>query len=184
MVQVRAAVRETMEHVGFHALLGEDHLLDQEEAIDFLFETVIDPARCWYQCDHRVFAECQALPIVATRIAVPPAHHVPIDPARRLRLDEVMELITSQDPLLIDVREPEEYRHGHFAGAANLPLSELLTRPPDLPRDRPILLICRTGRRSRRAMRYLLALGFDKVYNLRGGILSWKASDLPLAVDD
>lgn len=184
MVQVRAAVREIMEHVGFHALLGEDHFLDQEEAIDFLFETAIDPARCWYQCEHRVFAECQALPIVATRIAVPPAHHVQIDPARRLRLDEVMELINSGDPLLIDVREPEEYHHGHFAGAANLPLSELLTRRPDLPRDRPILLICRTGRRSRRAMRYLLALGFDKVYNLRGGILSWKAGDLPLAVDD
>ncbi|MCU0234803.1 MAG: rhodanese-like domain-containing protein, partial [Thermoanaerobaculales bacterium] len=79
--------------------------------------------------------------------------------------------------------EPEEYHHGHFAGARNLPLSELLTSPPDLPRDRPVLLICRTGRRSRRGMRYLLDLGFDNVYNLRGGILSWKASDLPLVVD-
>lgn len=183
MVQVRAAVREIMEHVGFDTLLGEDHFLDQEEAIDLLFETVIDPARCWYQCEHRVFAECQALPIVATRITVPPAHHIHIDPARRLSLDEVMELMNSRDPLLIDVREPEEYHHGHFTGAINIPLSELLTHGPDLPRDQPILLICRTGRRSRRAMRHLLALDFDKVYNLRGGILSWKASDLPLAVD-
>jgi SulP family sulfate permease len=183
MVQVRPEVMETIEHVGFDALLGADHFLAQEEAIDHLFESVIDPARCWYECEHRVFAECQALPTVATRIKVPPLHHRQLDPARRLSLDEVKRLIESSDPLLVDVREPEEYHHGHFAGARNLPLSELLTSPPDLPRDRPVLLICRTGRRSRRGMRYLLDLGFDNVYNLRGGILSWKASDLPLVVD-
>jgi SulP family sulfate permease len=183
MVQVRAAVFEIMKHVGFDTLLGEDHFLGQEEAIDYLFESMIDPARCWYECEFRVFAECQALPKVATRIAVPPARHAHIDPTRRLNLDEVKQLVNTENPILIDVREPEEYHYGHFAEAINRPLSELLTSEPDLPRDRPILLICRTGRRSRRAMRYLLDLGFDNVFNLRGGILSWKASDLPLVVD-
>jgi len=183
MVRVRRAVLETVRHSGFDEFLGEDHFLAQEEAIDHLFETVIDPARCWYRCEHRVFAECQALSKTPIDIELPPARYVPIDPARRLNLIEVKELIDTRQPLVIDVREPEEYHHGHFSGARSLPLSELLTSEPDLPRDRPVLLICRTGRRSRRAMRYLFDLGYEDVQNLKGGILSWKAVDLPLEVD-
>ena len=183
MVRVRRTVRETMRQSGFDKLLGEDHFLAQEEAIDYLFETVVDPARCWYQCEHRVFAECQALTKKPIDIDLPHMQYTPIDPARRLDPEQVQELIANCEPLVVDVREPEEYHHGHFPEAMLLPLSELLTSQPDLPRDRPILLICRTGRRSKRAMRFLMDLGYSDLQNLRGGVLSWKALDLPLEVD-
>jgi SulP family sulfate permease len=172
-----------MRQSGFDKFLGEDHFLAQEEAIDYLFETVVDPARCWYQCEHRVFAECQALTKKPIEIDLPHMKYTPIDPARRLDPDQVQELIANREPVVIDVREPDEYHHGHFPEARLLPLSELLTSQPDLPRDRPILLICRTGRRSKRAMRFLMDLGYEDLQNLRGGVLSWKALDLPLEVD-
>lgn len=183
MVRVRRTVRETMRQSGFDTFLGEDHFLAQEEAIDYLFETVVDPARCWYQCEHRVFAECQALTKNPIDIDLPHMKYTPIDPARRLDPEQVQALIADRRPLVVDVREPDEYHHGHFPEARLLPLSKLLTSLPDLPRDRPILLICRTGRRSKRAMRFLMDLGYSDLQNLKGGILSWKALDLPLEVD-
>ncbi len=183
MVRVRRTVRETMRQSGFDTFLGEDHFLAQEEAIDYLFETVVDPARCWYQCENRIFAECQALTKTPIDIDLPHMKYTPIDPARHLDPAHVQELLDNHDPLVIDVREPDEYHHGHFPEARLLPLSHLLTSQPDLPRDRPILIICRTGRRSKRAMRFLIDLGYTDLQCLKGGILSWKALDLPLEVD-
>ena len=82
-----------------------------------------------------------------------------------------------------DVREPEEYVSGHLAGSENLPLRLFVKEAHELPRDRPVFLVCRSGRRSTRAMFWLLDLGFKEVYNLGGGILSWKALGKPVKVD-
>ena len=81
MVQVRPPVREAMRQSGFEALLGADHILAQEEAIEHLFENTLDPAVCIYECEHRVFAECQAL-VKHHYEATLPAYAV--RPARRL----------------------------------------------------------------------------------------------------
>ena len=82
----------------------------------------------------------------------------------------------------IDVREPEEYRSGHLAGSRSLPLRLLIESADTLPRDVPVFLVCRSGRRSTRAMYWLLDMGFKEVYNLAGGILSWKALGKPFEV--
>jgi len=183
MVQVRPAVRVIMYESGFKGFLGEDHFPAQEQAIDRLFETVIDPAICCYRCPHRVFAECQALPKYPRDVALPPHRFVPIDPTRRLGLAGVDDLLKRRAPVVLDVREREEYLAGHLSEARSLPLHRLISEADRLPRDRPLLLICRSGRRSERAMRILLDLGFEDVQNLRGGILSWKAADRPLEVE-
>jgi SulP family sulfate permease len=91
----------------------------------------------------------------------------------------------AEDPnaILLDVREPEEYRRGHIPGARLLPLRRVLDEAPDLARDRRVLLACRSGRRTLRAMHMLRTMGFDDVYGLRGGILAWQADGRPVAVE-
>ena len=71
----------------------------------------------------------------------------------------------------------------YLAGSENLPLRLLIKKAHELPQDRPVFIICRSGRRSTRAMFWLLDLGFKDVYNLSGGVLSWKSLGKPVEVD-
>jgi len=184
MVQARPAVREIMAQAGFDRLLGHDHFLPQEDAIEHLFEHEIDSAVCIYECEHRVFAECQALPKHAYDARLPAYAARPIHPLRHLSVGELEELLASErEACLVDVREPEETALGHPPGVRLLPLRRLVEAARDLPKDRPIVLVCRSGRRSTRGMHMLLDLGFADVYNLKGGILSWKAAGRSLVVD-
>lgn len=82
--------------------------------------------------------------------------------------------------LLVDVRESNEFNEVHAQGALLLPLSELETRFSELPKDRPLLMICRSGARSARACEYLLQNGYTDVTNLAGGTLAWADADLPV----
>ena len=77
--------------------------------------------------------------------------------------------------LLLDVRSPEEYaQDGHITGSRLLPLPMLATRLDELPRDMPIVCVCRSGNRSRVACEMLLRHGFHDVTNLVGGMMAWK----------
>lgn len=78
---------------------------------------------------------------------------------------------------LLDVREADEFSGtlGHISGAELLPLGELKERAQDLPRDTPIITVCRSGARSAQAVVLLQKAGFRRVANLRGGMLRWRA---------
>ncbi len=106
-------------------------------------------------------------------------------PERQLTVPEFEDVLRlhRKDGLLIDVRERNEFLGGHLANAELMPLRHVIEDAEKLPRDRPILLICRSGRRSTRAMHWLIGLGFDDVVNLKGGLLSWKAMGRPVEVD-
>ena len=70
--------------------------------------------------------------------------------------------------IIIDVREPFEYKMGHVEGALNIPPSRLLSNPPelaDLPRDAEIVVYCLSGSRSNATMPYLRQMGFTNVTN-------------------
>lgn len=82
--------------------------------------------------------------------------------------------------LLLDVREPEEWRSGHAPGAQLIPLGELGTRAGQLPRDREIITVCRSGNRSRTAAGMLRRAGFTQVRNMTGGMVSWTRAGLPV----
>ena len=85
--------------------------------------------------------------------------------------------------LLIDVRQPEEYASppGHLPGAINVPVGEIGSRATDLgDRGQPIVVVCKTDRRSARAAGELLAAGLRDVAVLRGGTDRWHADGLPL----
>ena len=82
---------------------------------------------------------------------------------------------------LIDVREPAEFNGplGHIAGATLIPLGTLAQKKDALPRDKPIVVACRSGARSAQATVLLRNAGFTKVANLAGGMLRWHAQRLP-----
>ena len=88
------------------------------------------------------------------------------------------------DPLppdlhVLDVREPVEWQHGHIEGASHIPLAELPRRLADLPEDRRLLVVCKVGARSARAVAYLGANGRDAV-NLDGGMIDWASTGRPM----
>ena len=84
--------------------------------------------------------------------------------------------------LAVDVREPEEWQAGHVDGALWIPLGDLETRAGELPRDRRLVIVCRSGARSGYAADALVAAGYD-ASNLAGGLHAWAAAALPLVPD-
>ncbi|HEV8663394.1 MAG TPA: MBL fold metallo-hydrolase [Candidatus Methylomirabilis sp.] len=88
------------------------------------------------------------------------------------------------DAVVLDVREPEEYAHGHVPGAVSLPQADLASRLAEVPRDRPVLTLCERGMRSLRAAQFLLQVGIEQVASVKGGTAAWRAAGKPLAVGD
>jgi|SRR6056297_1403045 len=78
-------------------------------------------------------------------------------------------------PLLLDVREEWELAIAAVEGATHMPMDEVPDRLGELARDRDIVVLCRSGVRSAHVARYLEQRGFDRVWNLAGGILEWSA---------
>jgi adenylyltransferase/sulfurtransferase len=78
-------------------------------------------------------------------------------------------------PFLLDVREPWEWSIGSLEafGALLIPLNDLPERLHEVPRDRSVVIYCRSGQRSETAARRLMEAGYPAVYNLRGGVLAW-----------
>lgn len=88
--------------------------------------------------------------------------------------------MTRQGALLLDVRQPEEYAALHAPDARLIPLGELPTRLGELAswKDKPIVVMCRSGRRSAQAVSLLREAGFRNVSNLAGGIQGWEKDGL------
>jgi rhodanese-related sulfurtransferase len=82
-------------------------------------------------------------------------------------------------PLLLDVRERDEFEEVRVPGAALLPMSEFASRFGELPRDRPLLVMCAAGSRSLAAAGLLIRNGYDAV-NVTGGIIAWQKAGLPV----
>jgi rhodanese-related sulfurtransferase len=78
-----------------------------------------------------------------------------------------------RDLLLVDVREPEEYELARVEGARLLPLSLFNEWAPSLDRERETVFICHHGVRSAQVCAFLSRQGFNKIYNLAGGIDRW-----------
>ena len=88
------------------------------------------------------------------------------------------------DTVVLDVREPEEYAHGHVPGAVSLPQADLASRLDEVPRDRPVMLVCQRGMRSYRAAQFLVQMGIDQVASIKGGTAAWRTAGKPLAMGD
>lgn len=78
-----------------------------------------------------------------------------------------------KDFLLIDIREDWE-RADYSIGGIHIPLGDLMSKLPEIPKDKDVVLYCEKGIRSTIAIQRLNGLGYDKLYNLTGGMKAWK----------
>ncbi len=99
-----------------------------------------------------------------------------------LTVSAAVNLINRDKGVLIDVSEVEEFANGHPGGARNLPLAQLEERLPQVVKNKalPLILICPTGARARRAEATARKLGYDKAQALSGGLRAWREANLPL----
>lgn len=95
---------------------------------------------------------------------------------------EAVRLMDEDGMLILDVRETAEYSSGHLRQAMHLPVSAIKSRINELDKykGKTVLAYCRSGHRSNSACRELKKAGFEKVYNLAGGVIAWGNANLPL----
>ena len=97
---------------------------------------------------------------------------------------ELRQLLDGDTPCqLFDVRPYPEFATGHIRGARLMPLDEIPRRLGEIDRTQPVVLVCRTGKRSGKARETLATAGFEQATELTGGILAWQQAGLPLDVE-
>lgn len=94
---------------------------------------------------------------------------------------QAIQLVNRQSGIIVDVREPDEFKSGHIPRAINVPLSTLKSRVNELEKykDKPVIVCCRSGQRSAQAAVSLRKQGFNTVHNLSGGFSAWQRDNLP-----
>ncbi|MEZ0396078.1 MAG: rhodanese-like domain-containing protein [Anaerolineales bacterium] len=85
-----------------------------------------------------------------------------------------------QGVFFLDVRRLDEWETYHIPNTTLIPLEELPSRVSELPRDRQIVVVCRTGNRGAQARDYLLSVGFSTVTSMAGGVERWSALNYPI----
>ena len=100
---------------------------------------------------------------------------------KTLPVNQAVRLMNNESAVVVDVREPDEFRGGHIPHSINIPLGTLHGRLKEIEkyRDKPVLLSCRTSQRSGRAALILKKNGFAMAHILGGGIIAWQKENLP-----
>ncbi|MDC3414716.1 rhodanese-like domain-containing protein [Aquibacillus sp. 3ASR75-11] len=95
----------------------------------------------------------------------------------QIEYDELVRIVQQGEnsPILLDVREVEEYTDGHIPGIPLLPMGEIVDVIDQFERDEEYIFVCRSGRRSHEVAKFFKSNGFDKVRNYAGGMLEWKS---------
>jgi rhodanese-related sulfurtransferase len=100
-------------------------------------------------------------------------------------VESARQIIRSESPILLDVREPEEFAQGHLAGAINVPRGVLEFNVDPLnpaansaltDRSTKMIVYCRSGSRSALAVQTLRTLGYEHISSMDGGFLAWKSA--------
>lgn len=104
----------------------------------------------------------------------------------RLAPTDAVRLINDQSPMVVDVRQPADYKRGHLLGALNLPFNRMDDRLTELGKSKeaPLLLYCALGGVSAQAVQKLKKEGFSNLHVIRGGINNWQAANLPVTVGE
>lgn len=99
---------------------------------------------------------------------------------KQVTVQETSEAVKKENVQFIDVRTPEEYAGGHAPNAPNFPLDKIETDLVKLDKNKPVYVICQTGRRSQKAAETLQKAGFKELYNVKGGTSEWISAGLPV----
>jgi len=99
-------------------------------------------------------------------------------------LDQALEKSSSQRPFVLDVRTESEWAGGHIDGAHHIHGGLLQERFEEVPKDRTVAVICGSGYRGSIAASFLKSHGYEKVANVLGGMMAWKAAGKAVVTDD
>jgi len=108
----------------------------------------------------------------------------PLDWLTVSSIPSVTVIDVADDAYILDVREQDEWDAGHTPGAHHIPMSSLIARMEEVPADRTVVVLCRSGHRSAQVTNYLATRGRDNVVNLDGGIVDWVTAGRPIVADD
>jgi len=126
-----------------------------------------------------VLAACSAAPAAAPTAS-------PVAPAQTRNLPADIDVATAEslrgqpDVVMLDVRTPEEYAQGHIPGVVPIPLDQVPNRLAEIPKDKTVIVTCRSGNRSNQAAQILREKGYDNVHNMLGGITAWEKAGYPV----
>jgi len=87
--------------------------------------------------------------------------------------EQALQMWQNKTAIIIDVRTPTEYQEGHIPDVANIPLDQITNRMSEIPKDKNVLLICRSGKRSGQGTSLLRNNGFNNVHNITEGMNGW-----------
>ena len=84
------------------------------------------------------------------------------------------------DVVILDVREQDEWDAGHIPGAVFMPMGQVPDRLSEIPKDKTVIVQCRSGNRSSQVTDFLVQQGFTNVHNMAGGLKAWQSAGLPV----
>jgi|SRR5690606_17971520 len=118
----------------------------------------------------------------ATKIT-PAASNNTTGKIKTVKSEQFNMLLLLDEIQLVDVRTKEEFKSGHIKNALNIDVKDVNFKSytNNLKKDKPVLVYCRSGKRSSEAAEILKELGFTKIVSLEGGIVSWEEADLPIS---
>ena len=99
--------------------------------------------------------------------------------AKEITVSEAAKL-RDQGAFILDVREHDEWTQGHIPGATLIPLGELPNRLNEVPKDKTVVVVCRTGHRSAQGRDILLNAGYTTVTSITGGMTQWQLEGYPI----
>lgn len=96
--------------------------------------------------------------------------------------DKAQEMMSNDDVVVLDVRTPDEYNTGHIANAQHIDYysENFKQKVAELDKGKTYIVYCRSGARSGKSQEIMKSLGFEKVYNLKGGVMAWFDENKPL----
>lgn len=101
---------------------------------------------------------------------------------REVNSSQAVQLMNHDGAVVVDVCEPKEFQAGHIPGSVNIPVTSLGDRLLELEKhkSKPVIVSCRSGQRAKKGALVLRKHGFETVYRLAGGTVSWQRDNLPV----
>lgn len=93
---------------------------------------------------------------------------------------QATQLINSKNAIVVDIRPPEEFAKGSLPNARNLPADKVKDRASELKKDKPLIVVCATGKSAGPVAAQLRSSGFNEVFVLGGGLAAWREAGLPI----
>jgi phage shock protein E len=130
-------------------------------------------------------AACQAVGTGPSAAPAATAAAAPAAPVTKRALPaevSVAEAAAKRDAgaFILDVRTPDEWKEFHVPGSTLIPVTELANRVAEVPQDREVVVVCRSGNRSATGRDLLLKAGYPQVTSLAGGLTAWRSAGKPV----